>query len=233
MEETSRTGVPLMRPMFLEFPDQTNLALNDEEFMFGDSLLVAPKVWDFTAKYFVSLPTGDWYDFWTGSKVSGRILELNPGFDTLPVYVRAGSIIPLQPVVQNVEETPRGPLVLSVYPGPQCHGSIYADDGNTLAYQRGQNLHVDFTCELKADRLDVDISAPIGQYQPWFSDLQLEIYGVGGTTTTTTTTTTTIKKITADSQDLSGWKLKSGVLVLPSLKWAKTNHHVSVEFASK
>ncbi len=134
IEETSRTGVPLMRPMFLEFPREHNLELNEEEFMFGRSLLIAPKVWNFMDRYSVSLPEGDWYDYWSGTKVSGgKSIQVDPPLDTLPVYVRAGSIIPQQPVVQNTDETPRGPLVLHVYPGPQCQGGLYADDGNTLA----------------------------------------------------------------------------------------------------
>ena len=133
MEETSRTGVPLMRPLFLEFPDQPLIALNDQEYMFGENLLVAPKVWPFLDPYSVTLPAGDWYDFWTGAKTSTQTIPVNPGLDTLPVYVRAGSIIPEQPVVQSTDEVPQGPLALNVYPGTPCHGSLYADDGKTYA----------------------------------------------------------------------------------------------------
>ena len=224
MEETARTGVPLMRPLFLEFPDQADLALNDEEFMFGRSLLVAPKVWDDWAEYTISLPVGEWFDYWTGAKVTGgRYLEANPSLGTLPVYVRAGSIIPRQPVVQDVDEVPRGPLVLDIYPGPQCQGSLYADDGNTLAYQHGDSMRLEFACEVGADHLDVDISAPTGPYQPWFDQLQLDIYGVSGA----------VKAVIADSRPVTGWKLESGVVTLPPLKWERTGHHLKVELESK
>ena len=224
IEETSRTGVPLMRPMFLEFPDQADLALNDEEFMFGSDLLVAPRVWDFVDKYSVSLPAGDWYDYWNGKKIAGgQSLQVEPHLDVLPVYVRAGSIIPQQAVVQNTGENPHGPLVLRVYPGPHCAGSLYADDGTTLAYQKGRGLHLDFSCEASRDHVNVNVSEAKGPYQPWFHELQLEIYGVSGT----------IKSVTADHHSLTGWRLKSGVATLPPFAWAKAAHTVEVEIDRK
>src|SRR5579864_4509875 len=148
----------------------------------------------------------------------GQTLEVNPGLDTLPVYVRAGSIIPEQPVVQNTDEIPQGPLTLNVYPGPQCHGSLYADDGNTLAYEHGDIVRVSFTCEAKSDRIDVSISAPDGLYEPWFHEAQINIYGV----------TQNVSSVTADSRSLMGWTQKSGVLTLPAIKWTATPHHFSV-----
>ena len=86
----------------------------------------------------VSLPKGEWFNYWTGEKIpGGRPVPVNPPVDTLPVYVRVGTILPQQPVVQNVDEAPQGPLELRVYPGPDCHGDLYQDDGNTFAYQKG------------------------------------------------------------------------------------------------
>ncbi len=224
MEEASRTGVPLMRPMFLEFPGQARVAGNDEEFMFGRSLLVAPKVWSFTDPYFVALPDGDWYDYWTGAKITGEhSLKVDPPLGTLPVYVRAGSIIPQQPVVQNVDETPHGPLILRVYPGPQCQGGLYMDDGNTLAYQKGQTMRVSFTCDASADHVNVEISAPTGPYRPWFKDVQLEIYGVSGN----------VKSVSADGHPITGWKSGANVVTLPALAWSGTAHNIRVETSAK
>src|SRR5262249_7257564 len=134
MEATSRTGIPFMRPMFLEFPGDKRFETTDTEFMFGPDLLVAPKVDEKFEPYEVTLPAGTWYDFWTGREATST-KTLNPALDVLPVFVRAGAVIPEQPVVQNSGEVPQGPLQVSVYPGPNCSGSLYQDDGNTLAYQ--------------------------------------------------------------------------------------------------
>jgi len=221
MEETSRTGIPLMRPMFLESPSDPALASNDDEYMFGDSLLVAPKTWEFVTAYDVALPKGDWYNYWTGEKIpGGKVIHVDPPLDTLPVYVRAGTILPQQPVVQNVDESPRGPLELRVYAGPDCHGDLYADDGNTLAYQRGQFLRVHFTCEATPDHLDVKMSAPQGPYRSWFKDMQVVVYGGNAL----------VRELTVDGKRVSGWKAEGAAITLPSLAWSVTAHNVRLVY---
>ena len=178
MEEASRTGIPLMRPMFLEFPGDSKLLTNGEEFMFGEDLLVAPKVWEFAAPYEVTLPKGNWFDYWTGEiHPGGAILKVDPPLDTLPVYVREGSIIPQQPVVQHVEETPQGPLELRVYPGENCHGSLYLDDGNTFAYMHGNYLRINFTCQATPGSVQIRIAPSEGSFKPWFTQVKLEVAG--------------------------------------------------------
>lgn len=178
MEESSRTGIPLMRPMFLDFPDQQELDTNDTEFMFGPDLLVAPKVEEFVGKYDVQMPTGIWYDFWTGQRVQGKTQFVDPALDVLPVYVRGGAIVPEQPVVQSTDEIPQGPLRLLVYPGPACHGSLYQDDGNTLAYTRGEFLRMQFTCEKSAGATRVNVSTTARNFKPWWLSMELVVYGV-------------------------------------------------------
>jgi alpha-glucosidase len=180
LEETSRTGVPLMRPMFLEFPADTNLQTTDNEFMFGSGLLVAPKLTEYVGSYEVRLPKGTWYDFWTGEPVQGQLQKLDPPLDVLPVFVRSGTILPEAPVVQNVDEVPQGPLELGVYPGPGCSGSLYQDDGNTIAYTRGAFLRVQFTCDVQSDSLRVNLSKSEGTYKPWWNTLKIVVYGATG-----------------------------------------------------
>src|SRR5438105_3592320 len=178
IEETSRTGIPLMRPLFLEYPETASLAGNDSEFLFGRDLLVAPKVWDMIDPYEVELPPGDWYDYWTGErKTGGQKLKVNPPLDGLPLYARAGAIIPEQPVVQSTAETPNGPLALKVYPGPDCAGSLYLDDGATFAYTRGEFLRINFTCAATADSVTVKMATATAKYSPWWKTINLEVQG--------------------------------------------------------
>jgi hypothetical protein len=92
-----------------------------------------------------------------------------------------------------------------------------------LAYQQGQSLHLNFTCEASGDHVKVSVSEPKGNYKPWFHELQLEIYGVSGTT----------KRVTADHHPVTGWKAESGLVILPSLPWAGTAHTVDVEIENK
>lgn len=177
-EETSRTGLPLMRPVLLEYPDQERFYENDSEFLFGHDLLVAPQVYEMTDSYTVDLPPGEWYDYWTGQLVKG-LLRVKPALDELPLYVRAGAILPQQPLVQYTAEVPQGPLELRVYPGPDCRGSLYLDDGNTFAYQKGQFLRVRYTCQVSADSLRVKISPKEGSYSPWWKRIEISAFGVG------------------------------------------------------
>jgi alpha-glucosidase len=176
MEKASRTGIPLMRPMFLEFPGDASFETTDDEFMFGRDLLVAPKVVDMVGTYEVKLPQGLWFDFWTGKRVQGQVQNVDPPLDTLPVYVRGGAILPEQPVVQDTDEIPPGPLRLSVYPGPNCRGSLYEDDGNTMAYTRGDFLRMQFTCDLRSDSLRVNLSRPEGTYKPWWKAAKVVVF---------------------------------------------------------
>ena len=186
-DDMSRTGIPMMRPLYLEYPREEDLATNSSEFLWGPDILVAPKVENFLMPYEIKLPPGEWYDFWTGKKAPGwrppeqqggvATLKIDPPLDVLPVYVRAGAIIPEQPLIQSTRETPQGPLELLVYPGPDCQGTLYADDGNTLNYQKGEYLRQSVTCDATAGGITVKLAAPEGSYVPWWKELKVSVAG--------------------------------------------------------
>ena len=178
-DESARTGLPLMRPLFLEFPDvfAADFEHLDTEFLLGPSLLVAPPPLAETLDdYLVSFPKDrEWYDFWTGLKTPG-VPKIHPPLDLMPVYVRGGSIVPLQPLIQNTDETPSGPLELRVYPASQCSGSIYLDDGHTFRYQKGEYLRQSFTCQSDANTMRLKFHAREGSYAPWWKFIEVLIY---------------------------------------------------------
>jgi len=191
VEELSRTGLPVIRPLFLEFPRATQdlqpLDLRaGNEFLFGPDLLVAPPPFpEQQEAYALKLPSGVWYDYWTGEKIQqppaqdgSKVAEplIQPKLDVLPVYVREGSIIPVQPLVQSTDEKPQGPLTLRVYPGKDCHGSVYLDDGKTLAYTRGDFLRIEFSCAVTSSGVDVHVGERQGKYLPWWKTIHLEVY---------------------------------------------------------
>jgi alpha-glucosidase len=231
MEEASRTGVPLMRPMFLEFPAEAILATNGEEYMFGRGLLVAPKVWPFVGSYTVTLPTGDWFDYWTGAKIAagdpavvegvtgGHTVKVEDKLDTLAVYVRAGTILPQQPVVHNVDETPKGPLELRVFPGPECAGDLYIDDGNTMAYKKGEFVRMHFSCEAAPDSVRVHISAAEGPYRPWFKEMRVTVYGAEK-----------VQQVAVDGKPAKGWKSAGGAVSLDGIPWTGAATDVQVQY---
>ncbi|HEX4405786.1 MAG TPA: glycoside hydrolase family 31 protein [Polyangia bacterium] len=176
-EEASRTGAPMMRPYWLEHPEADAFYTNNSAFLFGPDLLVQPKVEETMDPLEVSVPPGVWYDYWTGERLAGAPKKSVPALGELSVLVRGGAIIPHQPLVQSTSETPKGPLELRVYPGPACHGSLYADDGTTFDYKKGAFVRVALTCQDGANALSVQTGAAEGTYTPWFSSLAFAIHG--------------------------------------------------------
>lgn len=180
-EENSRTGLPLMRPVFLEHPEVVgrgdHLGGTESQFMLGPDLLIAaPSTWESPAPYAVPLPGVGWYDYWTGARLAAAQTTETPVLDRLPVFVRPGAILPRQPLVQSTAETPKGALELAVYPGSDCRGAIYLDDGVSFAYQRGAFLRQTVRC----DAHGLTFAAREGRYRPWWSTVRVVLHGWTG-----------------------------------------------------
>lgn len=139
VRETHETGLPVMRALWLHYPDDATAVLRGDEYLWGRDMLVAPVVEKGATTRKVYLPRGDWYDFWTEEKLAGG-REISKAVDlaTTPLYVRAGAILPLGPVKQYTAEKVDGPLTLVVYPGADGAFTLYEDDGATFNYRRGE-----------------------------------------------------------------------------------------------
>ena len=206
-EETYRDGMPMMRPLFLEFPHATpdgtpmDLIGGGAEFLLGPDVLVAPNPSpEEIAPYELHLPPGRWYDYWTGipvgveEKAQARDAEvrdlltqskqvmLKPEVSTVPIYVRGGAILPMQNLIQNTDEVSSGPLILRIFiPEKEqiCQGSVYSDDGHTLEYRQGNYYRINAACRLAPDgTLTVTLDVTEGRYQPQWKNLRLELVGV-------------------------------------------------------
>ena len=164
--------------------------------MLGPDLLVAQSPFpDEVDDYSVALPPVGWYDYWTGARAEGGTgrkaidntdvvqpeVHLRNSVDRLPVFVRAGAIVPEQPLVQSTDEKPIGPLTLRVYPptgaGEKCGGTLYLDDGVSYDFRKGDFLRMGFTCHLTEHGLKVEVAAHEGSFSPWWKQLSVEIYG--------------------------------------------------------
>ncbi|WP_082591286.1 glycoside hydrolase family 31 protein [Duganella sp. Root198D2] len=181
-EENSRSGIPLLRPVFLNFPsvlaNGDRLGGSEDQFMVGGDLLLAPSpTLESPGDYNVELPGKDWYDYWTGRRLDGKSQTVKPDIAQLPVYVRPGAIIPKQPPVQSTAFVPEGRLELHVYPGADCHGDLYADDGISMAYQRGSFLRQHIRCEESQSGLKILFEQREGSWRPWWSGVELYIHG--------------------------------------------------------
>jgi len=94
----------------------------------------------------------------------------------LPVFVRAGAILPNQALIQSTSQTPQGPLSLDVYPGDDCRGTIYADDGHSMAYAQQGYLRQRVRCVVTDAGMDLDFDAREGRFQPWWHEVAVRVH---------------------------------------------------------
>lgn len=131
--QATQTGAPLARAMAFAFPADRRFASTDDQFMLGDALLVAPVLERGARAREVLLPEGAWHDFETGERYEGgRAVRCEAPLERLPLYARAGAVVPLWPVQQHVGERPLAELQLELraYPGAG-ESLLYEDDGET------------------------------------------------------------------------------------------------------
>jgi alpha-D-xyloside xylohydrolase len=135
---TYETGAPFMRALFMDFPGDPNVAAIADEYMFGPAFLVAPVTEQGATSRMVYLPAGtDWYNYWTNELVQGgQTIRMDAPIDVLPLFVRAGSIVPLGEPVESTHQTQKL-AKLRVYPGADGDFTLYDDDGRTYDYEKG------------------------------------------------------------------------------------------------
>jgi len=137
---THETGAPFMRALFMDFPADERVADIRDEYMFGPALLVAPVVEQGATTRDVYLPAGcDWYNYWTNEKLhGGQTVKVQAPIETVPLFVRAGSILPLGTPVESTHEK-QALMKVKVYSGRDAVFTLYNDDGTTYGYERGEH----------------------------------------------------------------------------------------------
>ncbi|MFB3853818.1 MAG: TIM-barrel domain-containing protein [Vicinamibacterales bacterium] len=137
--EARTSGMPLMRAMWLHYPEDQNARATGNQFLWGRDLLVAPVFEKGARSRDVYLPKGDWYDWWTNEKVAGgRVIARSVDLETMPIYVRAGAIVAFDPVRQHTSQRVDGPTTLRVYRGASGRFTLYDDDGISQEYLEGR-----------------------------------------------------------------------------------------------
>jgi alpha-glucosidase len=167
-EQAHETGVPASRAMVLEYPNDpvTWGKQTQYQFMNGESLLVAPVYKSEAKRDSIYLPKGTWYDYWNGKAYAGgKFLNNYPApLDKLPVFVKAGAIIPMYPAMNYDAEKRADSLTLDIYPYKKSAFNLYEDDGITRDYRKGAFAKT--LIEVQADHgVQVNIHAAIGDYK--------------------------------------------------------------------
>ncbi len=173
--QSSNTGSAILRPLLYEYPHDSKTYHLHDQVMLGSALMAAPVCRPGVESRSVYLPEGTWYDWWSGNRYKGstHILAHAP-LERMPLYVKAGSIIPLQPVMQYVDERPIDHLRLRVWPGVG-EFTLYEDDGDSFEYRSGAWS----TTTYRVQETTVVIEARQGDWKPSDREVIVECVGVG------------------------------------------------------
>ena len=169
LEEAHRTGVPLFRPLLLNYQQDSNTLNLDDQFMVGNDLLVAPILKADQTSRMVYLPAGVWYDYWTNKKYSGEtMMRVEAPLEVVPMFVRGGAIIPLWPEMNYLGEKPADPLTFIIYPDEEgiAATTLYEDDGASPAYKAGVSRRTPVRVSRTAGGYDISVGLAVGIYAP-------------------------------------------------------------------
>ena len=178
--QAAQTGLPIMRPLLLEFPDEPEVynRANHTTYLWGEKMLVAPVTTPGHSVRKLYLPRGDWYSFWDNTAFEGgRYHYVDAPLEMLPLFVRGGSVLPMREVQQYVDEKPLTELELRVYPG-EGESELYEDDGHSMAYERGEWCLTRFSVRSDDRELRLTIGAREGRYRPHARDFKLVLCGI-------------------------------------------------------
>jgi len=137
----------MMRPLVMDFQDDPYVAAIGDEYSFGKGLLVAPVIEKSAEARTVYLPGKlPWYDFWTGSPVKpGQTIVAKAELKTIPLFVQAGTILPLGPAIQYADERSSEAMEIRIYPGANGHFELYDDEGDGYGYQSGKYATIELS----------------------------------------------------------------------------------------
>jgi alpha-glucosidase/alpha-D-xyloside xylohydrolase len=162
--EAHDTGMPLMRPLWLYDPGDPDVVSHGDEYLWGSDLLIAPVVKKKATTRSLYLPKGIWYDWWSGERLRGGMMVERPvTLATIPILVRAGSIIPLDPIRQHTSQAVTDPTEICIYPGRDGTFTLYEDDGKTMDYLTQDGIRTRFLWNEASKNLVIE---PLGITRP-------------------------------------------------------------------
>lgn len=170
---TYDTGVAFLRPLYYDYPEEDGAYTNGQEYLFGAQMLVAPVVAPADkisglARQSVWIPRGEWIEWPTGKHFTGPAkVDRDFSIDQVPVYLKAGAILPMQPPMLHTGEKPVDPLIVNVWPlesGTSNSYAVYEDSGNSVDYQRGVFALTPIKATQTGDTLTVELGPVEGTY---------------------------------------------------------------------
>jgi alpha-glucosidase len=177
--EAERSGAPVWRPLFYEFPQDDRAPEVEDQVMLGPSVLIAPVLDRGVRERSVYLPEGSWFDWHDGARFTGpRRVRVPAPLERLPLFVRGGAVLPTRSPVRHVDEVSDEPLVLEVFPGADATLDLVEDDGDTLAYRGDVVAHTPLRLWSRAGgRLRLELGRREGPYAIAERPLRVAVHG--------------------------------------------------------
>ncbi|MBB6239275.1 alpha-glucosidase (family GH31 glycosyl hydrolase) [Pedobacter sp. AK013] len=167
MHQQYETGLPIMRALVLNHQDDENVYEIGDQYLFGDNLMVAPVTTKGAITRSVYLPAGTWFNYWTNQKYEGKSYHhVVAPLDTIPLFVKAGSIIPMQPEMTYSGEKPVDVITVDVFPYGESKYEMYEDDNLSDAYKTGNFALTKITSSLTAANFTLKVAKPTGSFKP-------------------------------------------------------------------
>ena len=176
--EARETGMPMMRSLWLHYPKDKQVRGIGDAYLWGRDMLIAPVYEKGATSRDVYLPAGKWYDWWTGKlETGGRSVKRAVDLATMPIYVRAGAILPVDPIRQYTGQKVDEPMILKIYCGANGNYTLYDDDGTSLEYLQGDSVQT----RIKWDDAAKTLSIEPASKQTATRAFQVELIPDGGT----------------------------------------------------
>ena len=176
--EARETGMPMMRSLWLHYPKDKQARGIGDEYLWGRDMLIAPVYEKGATSREVYLPEGKWYDWWNGKlETGGRSVKRAVDLATMPIYVRAGAIVPVDPIRQYTGQKVDEPMTLKIYRGANGNYTLYDDDGTSLDYLQGDSVQT----RIKWDDAAKTLSIEPASKQTATRAFQVELIPDGGT----------------------------------------------------
>lgn len=206
MHTASTSGIPPLRPLVFDYPDDGNYTFNSTEFMFGEGLLVAPVLWPGVRNRSITLPNGEWYCYWTGKRYQGGTrVEVEAPLDKIPMFAEAGAVIPTQQVLQFSDQSPIDPLTFTVFLADSAHFDYYEDDGRSFEYEKGVSAKRAIRLTRKDGKPQLIIGEVRGSYRYPDRSLVVQLVGVDGQPAMVKLSGETMPGVAALESSVKGW----------------------------
>ncbi len=222
--DAATKGTPFVRPMFYNDNTDSNLYKANDQYMFGDALLIAPVLEKGATKRKLYLPKGQWYNFWNPSEKrnGAEWIEVAVTPESIPVFVKAGSVLPMKPVFNNTASYPKDKIILHYYAAEGSQQTVmYEDDGTTnKANEKNQFELIRFITSTKDKQVNFTINSNNGEYngKPLQRQIELFVHGI-----------TDVTRVLIDGRPFSKWMIHEDGIHVPVFMWEKGTKKIEIK----